>query len=169
MDVRVDYKENWALKNWCLWTVVLEKTLESPLDCKDIQPVNPKRKSVLNIHWKVWCWSWNSNLLATWWKKPSHCKRSWCWERLKAKGEEGDRGWDGKWHHQLNGCESKQALADCDGQGSLVWCSPWGHKELDSTERLNWTESVQYSHLVHSHCCAATQFSSAQLLHVLCM
>ena len=57
----LDYKESWVLKNWCFWTVVLEKTLQSPLDCKEIQPVHPKGKSVLNIHLKDWSWSWNSN------------------------------------------------------------------------------------------------------------
>ena len=62
----LDHKESWAPKNWCFWTMVLEKTLESPLDCKEIQPVHPKRKSVLNIHWKDWCLGWNSNTLATW-------------------------------------------------------------------------------------------------------
>ena len=71
----LNYKESWALKNWCFWTVVLEKTLESPLDCKEIQ-------SVLNIHWKDWCWSWNSNTLATWCEELTHWKRLWYWERL---------------------------------------------------------------------------------------
>ena len=85
------YKESWALKNWCFWTVVLEKTLESPLDCKKIKPVNSKG----NQSWIfIGCWSWSSNRLATWCKEPTHWKRSWCWERLKAKGEEGSRGWD---------------------------------------------------------------------------
>ena len=84
----LDYKESWAMKNWCLWTLVLEKTLESPLDCKEIQ-------SVLNVHWKNWCWSWNSKTLATWCKELTHLKRPWCWERLKAGGERDDRGWDG--------------------------------------------------------------------------
>ena len=56
-------KESWALKNWCFWTVVLEKTLKSPLDNKEIQPI--QRKWVLNVHWKNWCWSWNSNILAS--------------------------------------------------------------------------------------------------------
>ena len=56
--------------------------------------MNPKRKSVLNIHWKDWCWSWNSNTLATWCKEPTHWKRPWCWERLKVGGGD-DRGWDG--------------------------------------------------------------------------
>ena len=88
----LDYKESWAPKNWCFWTVVWEKTLESPLDCKEIQPVNPK--SVLNIHWKDWCWSWNSHTLATWLEELTHLKRPRCWERLRAGGEGDDRGWD---------------------------------------------------------------------------
>ena len=59
-------------------------------------PTSPsKRKSVLNIHWKDWCWSWSSNTLATWWEELTHLKRPWCWERLKAGGEGNDRGWDG--------------------------------------------------------------------------
>ena len=52
-------------------------------------------QSVLNIHWKDWCWSWSSNTLATWYKEETHLKRPWCWERLKAGGEADDRGWDG--------------------------------------------------------------------------
>ena len=67
--------------------MVLEKTLQSPLDCKEIKPVNPEEKPALNILWKDWCWSWSSNTLATWCEELTHCKRSWCWERLKAKGE----------------------------------------------------------------------------------
>ena len=53
------------------------------------------KKSIPNIHWKDWCWSWNSNTLATWWEELTHWKRPWCWERLKAGGEGDDRGWDG--------------------------------------------------------------------------
>ena len=87
----LDHKESWAIKNWCFWTAVLEKTLESPLDCKEIKPVNPKGKSVLNIHWRDWCWS--SNTLVTWCKELAHWKRPWCWERLKAGGEGDNRGW----------------------------------------------------------------------------
>ena len=69
----LDYKESWALKNWCFWTVVLEKTLESPLDCKEIQPVHPKGdRSVLGVHWKDWCWSWGSNTLTTWYEELTH-------------------------------------------------------------------------------------------------
>ena len=95
MDVRVDYKESWAPKNWCFWTVVLEKTPESPLDCKEIQPVHPKGNQSWIFIGKDWCWSWNSNTLATWCKELTHLKKPWCWERLKAGGEGEDRGWDG--------------------------------------------------------------------------
>ena len=65
------------------------------LDCKEIKPVNPKGKSVPNIHWKDWCWSWISNTLATWCRELTHLKRSWCWEGLKVGGEGDNRGWDG--------------------------------------------------------------------------
>ena len=91
----LDYKESWAPKNWCFWTVVLEKTLESPLDCKEIQPVRSKGDRSWVFIGRTWCWSWNSNTLATWCKELTHWKRPWCWERLRAGGEGGDRGWDG--------------------------------------------------------------------------
>ena len=87
----LDYKEIWVQKNWYFWTVVLEKTLESHLDCMEIQPIYPKG----NQSWKDWCWSWNSNTLATQCKELTHYKRPWCWERLKAGGEGDGRGWDG--------------------------------------------------------------------------
>ena len=110
----LDYKESWAPKNGCFWIVVLEKTLESSLECKEILLVYPavihgvtksqtrlsdwtetERKSVLNSHWKDWCWSWNSNTLATWCEELTHLKRPWCWEQLKTGGEGDNRGWDG--------------------------------------------------------------------------
>ena len=87
----LDHEEGWALKNWCFWTVVLEKTLESPLDCKEIKPVNSK-ESLLNICWQDWCWSWSSTTLTTWCKEPSY------WKRLMLGKIEGRRreqqGWD---------------------------------------------------------------------------
>ena len=67
----LNHKEGRVPKNWCFWTVVLEKTLESPLDCKEIKPVNPKEIN-LNIHWKDWWWSWSSNTLATWCEELTH-------------------------------------------------------------------------------------------------
>ena len=81
-------------KNWCFWTVVLEKTLENLLDWMEIQSVHPKGDQSLNIHWKDWCWSWNSNTLVTWCEELTHLKRTWCWERLRAGGEGDDGGWD---------------------------------------------------------------------------
>ena len=102
-----------------------------------------ERMSVLNIHWKDWCWSRNFNTLATWCKELTHLKRSWCWERLKV-GREGDgRGWDG-WIASLTQWTWVWAsLRVGDGQGSLVCCSPWGHKKSDTTEWLNWTKIVE--------------------------
>ena len=87
----LDYKESWVLKSWCFWIVVLENSLESPLGFK-IKPVNPKGNQPW-IYWKDWCWSFNT--LATWWEELTHWKIFWCWERLKAGGEEDERGWDG--------------------------------------------------------------------------
>ena len=88
------YKESWVPKNWCFWTMVLEKTLESPLDCKEIQPVHPKG----NQSWifigrtdaKAETQPFGHLML-----KLTHWKRPWCWERLMAGGEGVDRGWDG--------------------------------------------------------------------------
>ena len=132
----LDQKECWAPKNWCFQIVVLEKTLESLLDSKEVKPVNPKGNQ-LSIHWKDWCWSWSSNTLASWGKVPTHWKRPWCWERLRAWGEGGDRGWDGCMVSPINGHEFEQTVRDSERQGNLACWSPWGHKELDMTEGLN--------------------------------
>ena len=115
------------------------KTLVSPLGCKEIKSINPKGNqswifTEMNIHW---CWSWNSDTLATWYEELIHWKRPWYWARLNAGGEGDDRGWMNGWHHRL-GHEFKQALGVHDGQGSLVCWSPCGHKELDMTQWLNW-------------------------------
>ena len=88
------YKEGWALKNLCFWAVVLEKALESPLNCKEIQPVHPKGNQPWIFIGRT-CWSWNSNTLATWCEELIYLKRPWCWERLKVRGEGEDRGWGG--------------------------------------------------------------------------
>ena len=90
----LDCKGSWVPKNCCFWTVVLEDSWESRrLQCDPTSQFY--RKSVLNIHWKVWCWSWSSNTLATWCEELTHWKRPWCWERLKAGGQGDNRGWDG--------------------------------------------------------------------------
>ena len=104
-------------------------------------PTSPSwRKSVLNIHWKDWCWSWNSNALATWCEDLTHWKKPWYWERLKAGREGDDREWDG-WMASLT-----QWTWVSVNSGSWWWtgrpacCGPWGCKESDPAEWLNWTE-----------------------------
>ena len=79
--------------NWCFWTVVLERTFQSPVDSKEIQPVHPKGNQSWIFIGRTDAGSWNSNTLATWCEEPTHWKRPWCWERLRA-GEGADRGWD---------------------------------------------------------------------------
>ena len=88
----LDYKENWAPKNWCFWTVVLGKTPETPWIA---QRSNQSILKEISPGWKDWCWSWNSRSLATWCEELTHLKRPWCWERLGAGGEGDKRGWDG--------------------------------------------------------------------------
>ena len=86
----LDHKENWAPKNWYFWTVVLEKTLESPWTArKSNQSILKEISPELD-----WCWSWSSNTLATWCEELTHLKRPCYWERLKAEGEKDVRGWD---------------------------------------------------------------------------
>ena len=147
----LDYKESWAPKNWCFWTVVLEQTFESPLDCKEIQLVHPKGD-------QSWVFTERTDVEAEtpilWppdaknWKDP--LKRPWCWERLKVGGEGDDRGWDG--------------LMASPTQWTWVWVNSgswwWtgrpgvlqsiGRKESDMTERLNWTER-EYPETLVSH------------------
>ena len=129
---------------WCFWTVVLEKTLENPLDCKEIQPVHPKGN-------QSWIFIGRTDAEAetpilqppdtkNWliWKYPDPGK-DWGQEK-KGTTEDEMVGW----HHQLNGHKFEQALGVGDGQGSLACYSPWGHKESDMTEWLNWTELILY-------------------------
>ena len=91
----LDYKESWAPKNWCFWTVVLEKTLESPLDCKEIQPVHPTGDQSWLFIGRTDAEAETPNTLATGCKELTHLKRPWCWGRLRAGREGEDRGWDG--------------------------------------------------------------------------
>ena len=121
----LDYKEGWALKNWCFWTVVFEKTRES-LGLQGDQTSQSWRKSTLNINWKDWCWNWNSNPLATWCKEPTLGKDPdavYVW-RQKEKGLTEDEMVG--WHHWLNGHNFEQALGDGEGHKSLASCSPRG-------------------------------------------
>ena len=134
----LDYKESRAPKNWCFWTVVLEKTLESPSDCKKIQPVHPKGdQSWVFIGGTdveaetpiLWPPDGKSGLI---WKDPDAGK-DWGQEE-KGTAEDEMIGW----HHRLNGHGFWWTLGVGDGQGGLVCCSSWGCKESYTTERLNW-------------------------------
>ena len=140
-----DYKESWVLKNWCFWTVVLEKTLESPLDCKEIQPVNPKGNRSWIFIGRIDAEAETPILLPADTKnwligKDPDAGKDWGQEEKGMTEDEMVR-----WHHWLKGHELEQALGVGDGQGSLVCCSPWGCKESDMTERLNWTELLSVS------------------------
>ena len=89
----LDHKGSWAPKNWCFW-IVLEKTLESPLDCKEIQPIHPKGNQSWIFIGRTYAVAETPNTLATWCEALTHLKRPWCWEKLKAGGEGDNRGWD---------------------------------------------------------------------------
>ena len=133
----LDYKESWVLKNWCFWTVVLEKTLESPLDCKEIQPVHPKGN-------QSWMFTGRTDIEAespilwppdakSWliWKDPD-AGRDWGQEE-KGTTEDEMAGW----HHWLDEHEFEWTPGIGDGQGGLACCGSWGQKESDTTEQLN--------------------------------
>ena len=135
----LDHKEGWAPKNWCFWNVVLEKTFESPLDCKEIKPVNPNGNqswifigrtdadTEVLILWPSDARSWLTG-------KDPHAWKDWGQEK-RVTGDEMVG-----WHHWLNGPWVWASSGSCNGQGSLVCCIPWGRKKLDATEQLNWTE-----------------------------
>ena len=135
---KLDYKESWALKNLCFWTVVLEKTLESPLDFKEIKPVNPKGNQSWIFIGRIDAGAetpilWPPDVKNWLIGKDPDAGKDWRQEE-KGTTEEEMVGW----HHQFDGHEFEQAPGVGDGQGSLVSCSPWGRKESDMTERLTW-------------------------------
>ena len=131
----LDNKKGWALKNWCLWTVVLEETLESPLESKEIKPVNPKG----NQSW-IFIGRTGAEAPILWppdaknWliRKDPDAGKDW---RQEEKGTTEDEMVG--WCRRLNGHEFEQAPGNGEGQGRLACCSPWGHKESDMTEWLN--------------------------------
>ena len=136
----LDCEESWALKNWCFWTVVLEKTLESPLDFKEIQPVHSEGDQPWDF------FGGNDAEIETPVLWPPDAK-SW----LIGKDPDAGRDWGQEekgttedemvgWHHWLDGHEFGWTLGVGDGQGGLACWDSWGCKESDTTERLNWTE-----------------------------
>ena len=145
---KLDCEESWVLKKWCFWTVVLEKTLESPLDYKEIQPVHSEGdqswvfigradvKAETPIVWPPHAKSW---LIG----KDSDARRDWGQEE-KGMTEDEMAGW----HHWLDGRAFEWTLGVGDGQGGLACCNSWGRKESDMTEQLNWTDTIYWSYLV---------------------
>ena len=134
MDVTLDNKESWAPKNWCFWTVVLEKTHESPLDCKEIKPVNPKG----NQYW-IFIGRTDAETPMLWSPdvKNWHIRKDPDAGKDCRREEKGMTGWDG-WMASLIQWTWVWAIpGDGEGQGSLACCSPRGCKESDTTERLN--------------------------------
>ena len=139
----LDCEEGWAPKNWCFWTVVLEKTLESPLDCKEIQ----------TVHFEDQPWDFfgrNDAKAETPVLWPPHAK-SWLTGKDYDAGRDWGQGEKGMtedemaaWHHWLDGCESEWTPGVGDGQGGLACHDSWGRKESDTTERLNWTELKEW-------------------------
>ena len=136
----LDCEEGWVPKNWCFWTVVLEKTLESPLDCKAIQPVHSEGDQPWDFFGR------NDAKAETPVLWPPHVKR---W--LIGKHTDAGRKWGQEekgttedemagWHHGLDGCESEWTPGDGDEKGGLACCDSWGRKESDMTELLSWTE-----------------------------
>ena len=132
---KLDHKEGSALKNWCSWSVMLEKTPESPLDCKEINPAFPKGNQP---------WIGRTNAEA---EMPILCPSdvaSWLIGKDPDAGKDGGQEEKGMtedemagWHHWHNGCEFEQAPGDGEGQGSLACCSLWGREEFDVTKQLN--------------------------------
>ena len=140
---KLDYRESWAPKNQCFWTVVLEKTLESLLDCKKIKPVNPKGNQSWILIGKTDAEAetpilWPPDVKNWLTRKDPDAGKDWRQEKGMTDDEMV------RWHHWFDGHEFEQALGIGDGQGSLVCCSPWGCKKSNMTEWLNWTE-VCYS------------------------
>ena len=136
----LDCGESWASKNRCFWTAMLEKTLESPLDCKETQPVHSKGdqswmffgRNVLKL--KLQYFGHLIQRVDSLEKDPD-AGRDWG-QKEKGMTEDEMAGW----HHPLDGCEFEWTPGVGDGQGGLVCCNSQGHKESDTTEQLNWTE-----------------------------
>ena len=141
----LDHEEGWALKKWRFWTVVLEKTFESSLDCKEIKPVHPKgsqpwifigRTDAEAAAPILWPPDTKSQLI----RKDLDAGKD---RREEEKGTTEDEMVG--WHHWLNGPEFEQTPGDGEGQGSLVCCSLRGCKKLDTTEQLNRTKLMSKS------------------------
>ena len=131
----LDYKEGWALNNWCFGTVVLEKTLESPLDCKEIKSVNPEGNQPWIFIGRTDAKApifWPPDVKSQLTGKDMNAGKDWRQEEKRLTEHEMVG-----WHHWLNGHEFEKTLEDGEGQGSLACCSPWGRRV-----RHNWVSEL---------------------------
>ena len=158
----LDHKEGWALKNWCFQTVVLEKTLESLLDYKEIKPVNLEGNQLWILIGKTSTSAWDAKAEAPILWPPD--AKSW----LIGKDPDAGKDWRQEekrvdemvgWHHRLSGYEFEQTQGDGEGQGSLACCRPWDRKELDTTQ---WLNNNKYLNILYFWCyckwCCLTAF-----------
>ena len=163
----LECEESWTPKNWCFWTVVLEKTLESPLDFMEIQPVRSKGD-------QPWVFFGRTDAEAETLVLRLPHEKSW----LIGKDSDAGRDWGQEekgttedeiavWHHQPDGHEFEWSPGDGDGQGGLAWCGSWGRKESDTTERLNWTElKVHWKEFFHQMCSIHVIFAIVATNHL---
>ena len=139
----LDCEESWASKNWCFWTVVLEKTLESPLDCKEIQPVHSKADQSWVFIGRTDAKA-ETQYLATSCEEVTHWKRLWCWEGLGAGGEGDNRGWDG-WIASPTRCTWVWLNSRSwwwTGRPGVLWFMGSQRVGHDWVTELNWTEEL---------------------------
>ena len=161
----LDHKESWAVKNWCFWTVVLEKILESPLDSKENNSVNTKgnqfwmfigrtdAEAETPVLWPPDAKNW---LIG----KDLDAGKDWTQEEKRTTGDEMVG-----WHHRINGHGFEWTPGVGDAQGGLECCSPWGRKELDTNERLNWTELIYRQSYTWTYIIMYVKGSSPPLTH----
>ena len=133
----LDHKEGWTPKNWCFWIVVVGNTLESPLNSKEIKPVNPKGNQSWIFIGRTDAEAeapifWPLDAKNRHFRKDPDTGKDWGHEKKRVTENEMVG-----WHHRLNGHEFEQILGDSEGQGSLGCCGPWGYKESDTTWWLN--------------------------------
>ena len=163
----LDYKESWVLKNWCFELWCWRRLLRVPWTARrSNQPILKEISPGCSL--EGWCWSWNSNTLATWCEELTHLKRPWCWERLKVEGEGGNRGWDG-WMASLT-----QWTWVWVGSGNWRWTERPGVLQFMWSQRvrhdwateLNWTE-LKLTMIITSWVCKSNHYV-IQLNHIQC-